>query len=213
MPPPPAAGPTAIVLVESYSGLGVHTFLWIHRLFPERFHNVVFVSVGLVDSAQFKGAQEMGALEAKVQSELVRYVDLARRLGFHATSRYALGIDVAETLEALCAQLAAEVTQPVVFAGRLVFEEERPLTRSLHDETAYSLQRRLLFRGIQVIILPVRVWESAAHPPGRVGVETGALRRKRVSSGHDRRKAAGPRGAGRPGPPVPVTPRTRRTEP
>ncbi|HTM00925.1 MAG TPA: APC family permease [Candidatus Omnitrophota bacterium] len=171
---PRSGGPTAIVLVESYSGLGVHTFLWIHRLFPERFHDVVFVSVGLVDSAQFKGAQEMGALERKVQESLARYVDLARRMGFHAESRYALGIDVAETLEELCAGIAAEVAQPVVFAGRLVFERERPLTRSLHDETAYSLQRRLLFRGIQVIILPVRVWESVGSPPGRVGVETAA---------------------------------------
>jgi amino acid transporter len=213
VPPPPADGPTAIVLVESYSGLGVHTFLWIHRLFPDRFHNVVFVSVGLVDSAQFKGAQEMGALEVKVRNDLARYVDLARRMGFHASSRHSLGIDVAETLEDLCVKLAAEVTQPVVFAGRLVFEQERPLTRSLHDETAYSLQRRLLFRGIQVIILPVRVWETTGSPPGRVGVETGALRPKRVSSPHDRRIAAGPRGAGRPGPPAPVTPRTRRTEP
>lgn len=213
VPPPRVDGPTAIVLVESYSGLGVHTFLWIHRLFPERFRNVVFVSVGLVDSAQFKGAQEMGALEAKVQDNLARYVDLARRMGFHASSQYALGIDVAETLEELCAQLAAEVTQPVVFAGRLVFEAERPLTRSLHDETAYSLQRRLLFRGIQVIILPVRVWETTGSPPGRVGVETGALRPKRVSSPHDRRATAGPHGSGNPGtPPVPVTPRTRRTE-
>jgi hypothetical protein len=197
-PLPPTAGPTAIVLVESYSGLGVHTFLWIHRLFPERFHNVVFVSVGLVDSAQFKGAQEMGALEAKVQADLARYVDLARRMGFHASSRYALGIDVAETLEDLCAALAAEVTQPVVFAGRLVFEQEKPLTRSLHDETAYSLQRRLLFRGIQVIILPVRVWEMRGSPPGRVGVETGGLSPEKVSSRHERRSAAGPRGAGRP---------------
>lgn len=172
-PAVPSGGPTAIVLVESYSGLGVHTFLWIHRLFPDRFHDVVFVSVGLVDSAQFKGAQEMGALEAKVQENLARYVEMARRMGFHAESRHALGIDVAETLEELCARIASEVTQPVVFAGRLVFEEERPLTRSLHDETAYSLQRRLLFRGIQVIILPVRVWESST-PPGRVGVEAPA---------------------------------------
>jgi amino acid transporter len=163
-------GPTAILLVESYSGLGVHTFLWIHRLFPDRFRNVVFVSVGLVDSAQFKGVHEMGALEARVKENLGCYVDFARRMGFYAESRYALGTDVAETLENLCVRLAAEVPKPVVFAGRLVFEEEKPLTRSLHDETAFSLQRRLLFRGIQVIILPVRVWDKGGGPEGRVGV-------------------------------------------
>jgi hypothetical protein len=175
-PDRPADGPTAIVLVESFSGLGVHTFLWIHRLFPGRFRNVVFVSVGLVDSAQFKGVHEMGALEARVREDLARYVDLARRMGFYADSRYALGTDVAETLEEVCVSLAAEVQKPIVFAGRLVFELEKPLTRSLHDETAYGLQRRLLFRGIQVIILPVRVWEKSGGPEGRVGVQTGASR-------------------------------------
>ena len=182
-PDRPSDGPTAIVLVESFSGLGVHTFLWIHRLFPGRFRNVVFVSVGLVDSAQFKGVRELGALEERVQNDLARYVSMARRMGFYADSRYALGIDVTETLEGLCAELAAEVTQPIVFAGRLVFEEEKPLTRSLHDETAYGLQRRLLFRGIQVIILPVRVWEQPSQSPGRVRVRSGGGSLYRVSSG------------------------------
>jgi hypothetical protein len=33
-------------------------------------------------------------------------------------------------------------------------------TRTLHHETAFSIQRRLQFAGIQVIILPIRVWEK-----------------------------------------------------
>ena len=152
-------GPTAIVLVESYNGLGVHTFLWIHRLFPGQFHDVVFVSVGLVDSAQFKGVQELGALEARVSGDLEKYVNLARRLGCYAEYRYALGTDVTEELERICTALAKEFPGLTVFAGRLVFQRELILTRSLHDQTAYSLQRRLLFYGIPVIILPVRVWD------------------------------------------------------
>jgi len=47
----------------------------------------------------------------------------------------------------------------LVFAGQLVFQRENLFTRSLHHETAYSIQRRLQFRGVQVIILPIRVWE------------------------------------------------------
>jgi hypothetical protein len=153
-------GPTAVVLVESYSGLGIHTFLWIHRLFPNLFQNFVFVSVGLVDSAQFKGVDELGALERKVRADLAEYVRLAERLGMYAESRHALGIDVAQELETLCAALASEMPRPVVFAGRLVFERERLLTRSLHDEAAYAIQRRLMFLGIQTVILPVRVWDA-----------------------------------------------------
>ncbi|HEU4724959.1 MAG TPA: APC family permease [Candidatus Eisenbacteria bacterium] len=152
-------GPTAVMLVESYSGLGIHTFLWIHRLFPEQFKDFVFVSVGVVDSAQFKGVQELGALEARVREDLEKYVYLARRLGCYAEYRYALGTDVTEELEGISTAIAGEFPAPTVFAGRLVFERETLLTRFLHDQTAYALQRRLLFHGIPVIILPVRVWD------------------------------------------------------
>ena len=54
-------GPTAIVLVENFGGLGIHTVLSIQRMFPRHFKNFVFCSVGLVDPAQFKGVGEIDA--------------------------------------------------------------------------------------------------------------------------------------------------------
>ena len=159
LPKPAPNAPTGVVLVESYAGLGIHTFLWIHRLFPGNYRNFVFVSVGLVDSAQFKGVRELGALEERVRSDLEKYVHLARRLGFYAEYRYALGTDVAQELESICRSLGGEFPVLTVFAGRLVFERETLVTRSLHDQTASTLQRRLLFDGIPVIVLPVRVWD------------------------------------------------------
>jgi amino acid transporter len=153
-------GPTAIVLVESYSGLGVHTVLSIQRLLPRHFRNFVFAAVGLVDSAQFKGVGELGALENKVRSDLEKYVYLAERVGAYAEYRYTLGTDLVQELEGICLDLVKEFRKPVVFAGQLVFERENLFTRSLHHETASSLQRRLQFAGVQVIILPIRVWET-----------------------------------------------------
>jgi amino acid transporter len=152
-------GPTAIVLVESYAGLGIHTLLNVQRLFPRHFKNFVFCSVGLVDSGQFKGTQEIAALEDKVRIDLERYVQLATRMGYYAEYRYTLGTDLIEELEAICLDLMKEFRRPVVFAGQLVFQRENFFTRSLHHETAFSIQRRLQFNGIQVIILPIRVWE------------------------------------------------------
>ena len=133
----------------------------IQRLFPRHYPNFVFVSVGLVDTAQFKGVDELGALEAKVRSDLETYVGLAERMGFYAEYRFALGTDLVEELEAMCLNLVKEFRRPVVFAGQLVFQRENLFTRSLHHETAFSIQRRLQFAGIQVIVLPIRVWERA----------------------------------------------------
>jgi amino acid transporter len=152
-------GPTAIVLVEAYNGLGVHTLLSLQRLFPRHYRNAVFVSTGQVDSAQFKGVDELGALEKKVRCDLEHYVQLAQRMGLYAEYRYTIGTDLVQELEDTCADLIKEFRRPVVFAGQLVFQRENLFTRTLHHETAFSIQRRLQFRGIQVIVLPIRVWE------------------------------------------------------
>jgi amino acid transporter len=152
-------GPTAIVLVESYAGLGIHTLLSIQRLFPRHFKNFVFSSVGLVDSGQFKGVQDVQALEDKVRVDLEKYVQLATRMGYYAEYRITLGTDLIAELEGQCHDLIKEFRRPVVFAGQLVFQRENVFTRSLHHETSFSIQRRLQFTGIQVIILPIRVWE------------------------------------------------------
>jgi hypothetical protein len=157
-------GPTAVVLVESYAGLGIHTLLSVQRMFPRHFKNFVFVSVGLVDSGQFKGTEAMKALESKVQDSLERYVELAQRMGYYAEYRFTLGTDLIEELEQICHDLQKEFRRSIVFAGQLVFQRENLLTRTLHHETAFSIQRRLQFAGIQVIILPIRVWESRKQP-------------------------------------------------
>jgi hypothetical protein len=159
-------GPTAVVLVESHGGLGIHTVLSIERLFPKRFRNWVFVSVGQLDSAQFKGVGEVAALEEQVREGLLRYVGMAERLGGYAEYRLALGTDLIEELEAMCLDLVKEFRGCVVFAGQLVFERENLFTRTLHHETAFSIQRRLQFAGIQTIILPIRVWRRAPLVPG-----------------------------------------------
>ena len=154
-------GPTAIVLVESYGGLGIHTVLSIVRMFPHHFRNIAFCSVGLVDSGQFKGARDVESLEAKVRGDLEKYVALAHRMGVYAEYRYTLGTDLISELEQIVMDLTKEFRRCVGFAGQLVFEKENLFTRSLHHETAFSVQRRLQFRGVQVVILPIRVWEQA----------------------------------------------------
>ena len=46
---------TAIQLVNSYNGFGVHTFLSVIRSFPGLYKNFVFLSVSEVDVSAFKG--------------------------------------------------------------------------------------------------------------------------------------------------------------
>ena len=70
------------MLVPSFGGVGIHTVLNVFRAFPDHFKNLVFVSVGVIDSGGFKGADAVEALEASTEAMLKRYCvagDRARR--------------------------------------------------------------------------------------------------------------------------------------
>jgi K+ transporter len=157
---PPAidrSAPTAIQLVSGFSGFGVHTLFSILRSFPKTYKNVVFVSVAMIDSGSFKGAEEVDDLEASVNAGLEKYVALARRLGFAAEYRSALATDVVESAVELCKQVAEEFPRSTVFTGQLTFRLEKFYHRLLHNETAFAIQRRLQWDGLTTVIMPIRV--------------------------------------------------------
>lgn len=146
--------PTAIVLVTRYGGLGIHPFLTIFRLFPETFHNVVFASVGVVDSRVFAGPAGVQAVEERTRRMLERYTDLADRLGIPSKVVYGLGADVVEEAARLCVEAAKGHPRAVVFGGELCFEEPKWYHRILHNDVAYAIQRRLRSTGLAMVILP-----------------------------------------------------------
>ncbi|MBI5069106.1 MAG: APC family permease [Deltaproteobacteria bacterium] len=154
------SAPTAVLLVGSYAGLGVHSLLSLHRTFPGTFKNVIFVSVGVVDAAAMRGIEEVERVRERTEESLRRYAELARRLGFASGWRAGVATEALGEAEKLCLALAREYPRTVVFAGKLVFREERWFQRLLHNETAYALQRRLQFAGLHAMVLPVRVLEQ-----------------------------------------------------
>jgi hypothetical protein len=68
-----------------------------------------------------------------------------------------VGTEATAVAEQLCVDLSKEYPRAVFFAGKLVFQRERWYQRFLHNETAYQLQRRLQFDGLNAMVMPVRV--------------------------------------------------------
>jgi amino acid transporter len=152
-----AEAPTAVLFVRNFGGLGIHSFLSIHRIFPNYFKNFVFLSIGVVDWKNFKGAEEVRNLEVHINEELKKYVGMANKFGFHAESMQSVEIDTLAAVEERCEEIQKKNNKAVFFVGKLVFEEENLFTRFLHNQTAFSIQRILQFRGIPTIVLPIRV--------------------------------------------------------
>jgi hypothetical protein len=154
------SAPTAVLFVRSYGGLGIHSFLNIHRIFPNYFKNFVFISIGVVDWKNFKGAEEVKNLESHISGELAKYVRMSNAFGFHAESIHSVEIDTLSIVEERCEEIQRKYNKAVFFVGKLVFEEENVFIRFLHNQTAFSIQRILQFKGIPSIVLPIRVIKS-----------------------------------------------------
>jgi len=54
-----------------------------------------------------------------------------------------------------------------------VFEKEGWYNRFLHNETAYQLQHRFHFAGLNAIVLPVRLMERRVQKPGPEPTQAG----------------------------------------
>lgn len=148
---------TAIQLVSGFNGLGIHTLLSIVKNFSGLYHNIVFLSVAVIDSGVFKGTEELKNLEEATKKSLDKYVSLAKKLGFAADYRYIVGTDIVECAVKGCVELANEFPQTTVFTGQLTFTIEKFYHKLLHNETAFAIQRRLQTYGITTIILPIKV--------------------------------------------------------
>ncbi|MFL5360301.1 MAG: APC family permease [Myxococcales bacterium] len=151
--------PTAVLLVGGYSGLGIHSLLTVLKLFPRYFQNVVFMTVGVVDSATFQGVEEVDRVRQDAEEALRKYVDQAQRMGLPSEGRASMGTEAVSECLRLAQQIAIEYPRAIFFAGKLIFERERWFDRFLHNETAFAIQRRAQFAGLPMVVLPVRVLE------------------------------------------------------
>jgi len=158
----PSSDRTAVVLVNGFNGLGLHTVLGAVRLFGGGFRRMVFVQVGVVDAGNFKGADEIERLREHIRREGERYVTFIRARGGEAEAVTAVGHEVMAELERLLPDLMERFPHAVFFSGQLVFERETIFTRWLHNYTAFSLQRRLFLRGLPCAIVPIRVLSPEA---------------------------------------------------
>jgi amino acid transporter len=150
-------GPTAAIMVSGYNGMGMHVFFSVVRSFPGMFRNFVFLSAGVIDSRTFKGVEEIENLGEDLKGQLRQYVEFAKGHGYYAESRYEVGTDVITVVDRLAPEIANDFPNITFFAGQLVFEEETFITRVLHNQTAFLAQRKLVFHGLPMIIMPVRV--------------------------------------------------------
>jgi amino acid transporter len=156
-PPLDPEAPTAVFIVGSSRGGGIHTLLWVQRLFPNHFKNFIFISAKAVDAQSYGGAEQIDRMRAALDRALAFYVDYCHANGLAATARFSLGTDRIDELVKLAEGVQKEFPNCVFFTSKLVFRSENWVTRLLHNQTALALQRRLHLNAMQMVILPMQL--------------------------------------------------------
>lgn len=148
---------TAILLVNGFNGLGLHTLFSIIRLFGGTFKNFVFIQVGVVDAGNFKGVEEVARMKEEVIKELDRYVRYMQCHGYYAASYSSFGTDVVDEVARLTPEILKRFPNAILFGGQLVFPKTSVVSGVFHNYTIFAVQRRFYNQGIPVVILPIRV--------------------------------------------------------
>jgi amino acid transporter len=148
---------TAILLVNGFTGFGLHTLFNIILLFGSTFKNFIFIQIAIVDAGVFRGVGEVKELGTKVKRDLNRYVEFVNGHGYYGEEFSSTDIDVIGGVTELTHKIMKRFPNAVLFGGQLVFPKETFLTRMLHNYTIFSIQRKLYHEGIPVVILPIRV--------------------------------------------------------
>jgi amino acid transporter len=150
---------TVALFVNRYDGMGLHALARVRTLFGRELEKVIFISVAQVDSDHFHSVERVEKLRRERVMDLDRYVSLVKSEGLQGEVHWATATDVVAELERLAVDIAEQDPDVFFVAGQLVFGHETISTRLLHNEVAFALQRRLTFRGLNVLVLPVRVPE------------------------------------------------------
>jgi hypothetical protein len=146
---------TAVFLVKDFRGIGLQTLFNFFKSFGDSFSNFIFIQVGLIDSSAFKSQEDLKKVEDKVQFEAERYVNLLKRQGYHAEAKCFFGTDTIDEISKATIKIHDMYPNSVFFGGQVVFEDHPILSRMLHNETMFSVQRRIYKDGIPLFIIPI----------------------------------------------------------
>jgi hypothetical protein len=161
----PHAGPiepqqddqTAVFIVGSSRGGGLHALLWVQRMFPGHFKNFIFVNARTVDAHAYGGEGAVEHMRAEANATLKFFVDFCHSHGMASAAYLGFGTDAVEEITKLCQDISNEYPNAIFFTSKLIFEQDNWFTRLLHNQAALAIQRRLHFDGLQMVILPMKV--------------------------------------------------------
>lgn len=149
---------TAVFFVTKHYGAGLHTLLWVQRIFPDVFKNFVFVTSGEIDAEAFHNEDVFKKSYRKDLNKIVEgYRNFCTKHEMPSAGYFSYGVNGVDELIKLAEQIQTDYPNCVFFGSKLVFVDESWWGRALHNNTVNIMQRELHLRGMQMVILPMKI--------------------------------------------------------
>jgi amino acid transporter len=148
---------TAVFIVGTSRGGGLHALLWVLRMFPGHFKNFIFVNARTVDSHAYGGEGALEQMRLDAAETLEFFVDFCQSHGMASSSYIGFGTDAVDEVTRMCEQISHAFPNSIFFTSKLIFSTDNWFTRLLHNQAALAVQRRLHLEGLQMVILPMKV--------------------------------------------------------
>ena len=148
---------TAVFIVGTSRGGGLHALLWVQRMFPAHFKNFIFVNARTVDSHAYGGEGALEQMREEAAETLEFFVDFCHSHGMASSSYLGFGTDAVDEVTRLCEEISGDFPNAIFFTSKLIFASDNWITRMLHNQAALAVQRRLHLEGLQMVILPMKV--------------------------------------------------------
>jgi hypothetical protein len=112
---------TAVIFVNGYNGLGLYSLLGVQRQFTGVFKNFVFAEIGVVDTGNFKGSDEITNLKSKIEEHIDRYVVYMNKNGFFAEGFYQVGTEIVSASVEIAEKIQKKYPHAIFFGGQIIF--------------------------------------------------------------------------------------------
>jgi amino acid transporter len=151
------SAPTAAIIVDQTFGSGMNCLLEIKKLFPGIFKNFIFVTVGEVDSNTFREEKRWREMRRRTKVTLRKYKNYCNANGRFAKAYVGYDTDIVEKLTQLTDRVAKDYPSAVFFGTKFIFDNENVFTQLLFNHVPYIMQRRLHVKGLNMVILPMKI--------------------------------------------------------
>ena len=146
---------TAVICVNGFNGLGICTLNKVMAEFHE-YKNIVFLEVGIVDSANFRGNEELEKLQDRIALDLEKYKNYAEHKGYMTVGYSRIGTDVANEIKEMAKEIDKTYPGCVFFVGQFLLPKATAFQRMLHNQTQFAIQNRLSHKGFILVMIPIR---------------------------------------------------------